>query len=385
MNAAYLYATLDKTMFMQPPAGFLDLWGDRLTARERELVRNGGVLRLNKSLYGLKQSGRLWYETLRAHIESKHGAKATATEPCVFVGPGFILLIYVDDGVIMSASKATIDAFFKTFSAAFDIKRLGFPRYLTGWAVSRADNGTLSITQKGYCLRLGETFASEGARAKAIPLSPGVALDTDGPPGDRQLYMECIGSLLFAAVGTRPDVSAAVSMLSRYMQAPTKAHVALARNVCTYLAATSELCLRYTPNSAGLNIEVYADASFTPDEHARKSRTGWVIMVNGARCVGVRLCNRSSRTPPPRPSISRSQTRRARPCTSSAFSASSAPPSLAPLSFTKTIRLLRGWRRKSPPKGASTSTSGTITCATWSTPATSNYITVGRRTCSRTF
>ena len=61
VNAAYLYATLDKTMFMQPPAGFLDLWGDRLTARERELVRNGGVLRLNKSLYCLNQSGRLWY------------------------------------------------------------------------------------------------------------------------------------------------------------------------------------------------------------------------------------------------------------------------------------------------------------------------------------
>lgn len=279
IETAYLHATLEEQLYTEVPDGLLELCADKLTSGERELLESGNaVLRLDKALYGLKQAGRRWYETFRDYL-IELGIKPTQTEPCVFVGAGVIILLYVDDVIIMSASRELIDAVMDKIEARFSIKRLGKPNFFVGWRIKVAPD-FITVSQRGYIESIVEKFGN-GARPKATPLVYGAALDSQGPPGDGQLYREIIGSLLFAAIGTRPDIATATSRLSREMESPTRAHVAAARGIVGYLGANPDLCLRYGSGDGHLKIEVYCDASFAPEEHNRKSRTGWVVLING--------------------------------------------------------------------------------------------------------
>lgn len=281
VNTAYLYADIDKTIYIEPPPGYLDLWGANLTDQQRNMLRDGtAILRLNKALYGLKQSGRRWFETLRDYLRDEFGILPTANEPCLFVGPDMMLVIYVDDGAIATPTKDITHAKLDAIARQYDIKRLGHPRHFIGWTVQRDPHGNVMLHQRGYIKKLDDTYGN-GGRPKTTPMTAGAALPDDGPPANATLYREIIGSLLFAATGTRPDIATAVSILSRHMEMPTKAHLAAARTIINYLAATSSLGLLYRRDGE-LNIETYCDASFAPDEFNRKSRTGYVIMVSGA-------------------------------------------------------------------------------------------------------
>ncbi len=113
-----------------------------------------------------------------------------------------------------------------------------------------------------------------GSKERKTPMLYGTDLSADSSPGDNREFREMIGSLMFASIGTRPDLSTATSALSRYMQEPTKIHEKSARGVIGYAAQSSSLRLRYT-KAGDLSVEVYCDASYAPDEHKRRSRTGW--------------------------------------------------------------------------------------------------------------
>ena len=126
---------------------------------------------------------------------------------------------------------------------------------------------------------MGQKYAAN-VSPKATPFAAGAAISPDSPPGDSQLYAEMVGTLLYAAVCTRPDIAYATSIESRFIQAPTKAQLTFARNTIAYTANTANLGLTYKP-APDINIEVYCDASFAPDEHQRKSRSGWLVLING--------------------------------------------------------------------------------------------------------
>lgn len=282
VNTAYLYAELEETIFMEAPAALIDLWGHKLSAEELELLVTGqGVLLLKKALYGLKQSGRRWYITFRDFL-GKCGLRPSAVEPCLFVGDGLVVPLYVDDSTAMGDTDERLAAFFTELEGRFDIKRLGFPKHFLGWSIEKRADGSIFIHQRGYTERLFKQFGEAKGRAKATPMASGAdMIDNNGPAGDNDLYRSIIGSVLFAVIGTRPDASTATSILSRSVQAPTKAHVGAARNLVGYMAATSTLGLLY-PAEEELRMEVYCDASFAGGMNGCKSRTGYVVLINGA-------------------------------------------------------------------------------------------------------
>lgn len=278
VNTAYLNATLDKDIYMEPPAGYIELWGDQVNKQQLESLRKGNsVLHLKKALYGLRQSGRRWYETFRDYLREECNLKASETEPCLFVGDDIILLIYVDDGLIGAANEKKANDLMKKLERRFDIKRLGFPRHFLGWTLAKNKNGDLFVNQQGYIERMTKQHGPLGY--KSTPMAYGADLPTDGPEGDSALYREIIGSLLFTSISTRPDITTAVSILSRHMESPTKAHITAARSVIAYLSSVADMGLRFKAEGEPV-ITVYSDASFAPDEHNRRSRSGWVVLVN---------------------------------------------------------------------------------------------------------
>jgi hypothetical protein len=100
---------------------------------------------------------------------------------------------------------------------------------------------------------------------------------------DSTEYMEVLGSLMYLACDTRPDLCQSVSMLARFMAQPTDRHWQAAKRVLRYLKGTSDRCLTYvsTPKQGVPSIVAYADANFAADADKRRSTTGAVVTPNG--------------------------------------------------------------------------------------------------------
>jgi transposase InsO family protein len=280
VKTAHLYAQLEKTVYMEPPEGLLELWGQSMSKEEQLLLKDKkGVLRLNKALYGLKQSARHWYETIRDYL-TEVGMQAIKSDPCVFVHhtKAIILVLYVDDGLIVGPSQEDTAWLLERLEEKFDIKRLGVPKHFLGWTVHH-DDTSIFIGQKGYVEKLQDSYGA-GSKERTTPMLYGMDLSAESSTGNSREFREMVGSLMFASIGTRPDISTATSALSRYMQEPTQLHEKAARGVIGYAAQSSSLGLRYI-KAESLCVEVYCDASYAPDEFKRRSRTGWVVLING--------------------------------------------------------------------------------------------------------
>ena len=111
---AYLNATLeeDETVYMNIPEGFKEwLVETKPETLRRENIDNflkGGndeyIMKLKKSLYGLKQSARSWYNTMASWLENK-GFQISEADPCLFTNNGTILFVWVDEIIVIGPKK----------------------------------------------------------------------------------------------------------------------------------------------------------------------------------------------------------------------------------------------------------------------------------------
>ncbi|KAK9053743.1 hypothetical protein SSX86_024817 [Deinandra increscens subsp. villosa] len=93
-------------------------------------------------------------------------------------------------------------------------------------------------------------------------------------------YASAIGSIMYAMTCTRPDVSFALSMVSRYQGNPGKAHWVAVKNILKYLRRTKDWVLVFGGCDT-LRVTGYSDASFQTDRDNFRSQSGWVFTLNG--------------------------------------------------------------------------------------------------------
>lgn len=115
--------------------------------------------------------------------------------------------------------------------------------------------------------------------------TPTLLSDTQCPATHAQLedmqdvpYQKAIGSLMYAAMSTRPDVAFAVATLLQFMRNPGRAHWDAAKHVIHYLKGTADMALTFSNTDEGLVAYVDADWASQPHRH---SMLGYVIMLNG--------------------------------------------------------------------------------------------------------
>lgn len=134
------------------------------------------------------------------------------------------------------------------------------------------------ISQPAYIEKLAQKYGP--LKKVSTPMSTSFDVNQPGTLVQDSDYRGIIGSLMFAAVGTRPDIAFATSSLSRYLDQPTKAREAAARNLCGYLEATKHWGIFY---EAGKDLKLcgYADASYGREKDKR-SRTGYLIFITNA-------------------------------------------------------------------------------------------------------
>jgi hypothetical protein len=254
----------------------------------------GNVWLLHKALYGLKQAARAWHDKLRREMLN-HGFKPSRHEPCLFIrGEGankVFVVVHVDDALVVGEAPAVKDAK-RLIGSVFDIKDMGHASYYLGMHIKKNADGGYSLLQPKYVADLLLRFNMTDCKPCSTPLPIGTQLSKfEGAPlsPDNQ-YAALIGSLIYLAVNTRPDISHAVGILSRFMSCPTDTHWEAGKHILRYLKATSDMGLTYSGTTNDVHQGVYActmytDADFAADVDRRRSTTGGVMLMQNAAVV----------------------------------------------------------------------------------------------------
>ncbi|KAE8237726.1 hypothetical protein A4X06_0g9134, partial [Tilletia controversa] len=216
---AYLYGKLETPVYMRQPPGF------ELPGQEHLCCR------LIRSLYGLKQSGREWYFTLRAAL-IELGFEQSAADPAIFIfGQGtsaIIVAVYVDDVLVLGSNTEEIDAVKTALGKRFKMKDQGQIGHFLGMKIERSeDSRSFFISQSAYIRSMLERFNYKDIKAAPSPLDPKQRLqpyDGSASDEDRRRFQAMLGCLMWLAQASRSDLSYAVSTLARHASNPGPQH-----------------------------------------------------------------------------------------------------------------------------------------------------------------
>lgn len=317
VNNAFLNADLKEDIYMEVPEGYdIDSVINSLPADHelRGADRSRIVLKLKKALYGLKQAPREWYLKVSAYLRTL-GYEALKADSCIFVrrvGDHFSMIaLYVDDMLIASTDTNSVKADVRALNKEYKMKNIGTPKQLLGLNVE-IDKvaGTTKLSQQKYIGELLERFRMTEAKTKPTPADKDIKLSKEMCPKTaaeaREMakfpYRELVGCLLYLSVGTRPDISFAVSELSKFLVNPGKQHWTAALHVLRYLKGTKEKGITYRRGSGNsavelkaysdfqfngpskrsqVKLEAYSDADWGGDKDTRRSHTGAVLFLAG--------------------------------------------------------------------------------------------------------
>lgn len=246
-------------------------------------VRRTSVMRLRKSLYGLREAPKIWYELLSTTLKS-YGLVEMRNAPCVFTKQGVVVMCYVDDILIMSNLESEIDSLAEVVGRNLKTKDLGRPSHFLGMDFIWTDSGSLLMRQTKLITALLSNTRMESCNGISSPLTTSVDLSIkDQNPIDESFdYRSVIGSILYLAVKTRPDIAVAASMLAQHVESPSRVQQGGAKRVLRYLKATKDAALIISPGD-GNQLSAYVDSSWGGEPgFGRKSRSGIIIKYGNA-------------------------------------------------------------------------------------------------------
>ncbi|CAK1580915.1 unnamed protein product [Parnassius mnemosyne] len=207
------------------------------------------------------------------------GFQRAESDYCLYFKDGIYILLYVDDLLVLGEDNSRINNVKEILSTEFKMKDLGSKnlKYL-GINIIQ-DSDCFYINHKEYLKSILTKFGMSDANASESPMEVNVNLDDCTV--DYSLEHKCracIGSLMYAVVGSRPDLCAAVSYLARYQSRPSERLWQCLKRILRYIKGTINYNLKYNKNCNSEPLVGYADASFAVDKD-RKSITGYVFKV----------------------------------------------------------------------------------------------------------
>lgn len=269
---AFLHAPIKEELYMELPEGYDE---------------PGMVVKLKRAVYGIKQAPRAWNDELNSHLISL-GFKRLRSDACVYIRGKIIIGIFVDD-IIGIYPKELNNEWLNIKSAIFNkftAKDLGDAKFILGMRVTRdRENNIILLDQAAYIKKIADKFQCSGRKQFNTPLDCrpthiDCPTDTDATEFMKQKpYREVIGSLLYAAISTRPDILYSVSALAQYCNNPGINHYKSALRVVNYLINTNGLSLKLGGNRMGTKINIFSDADWAGDKDDAKSMNGVITML----------------------------------------------------------------------------------------------------------
>jgi hypothetical protein len=168
------------------------------------------------------------------------------------------------------------------------MKDLGAAKKILGMEITRdRKSSVLFLSQQNYIQKVLHRFNMHDAKSVSTPIASHFKLsalqcpstDEDIEYMSRVPYSSAVGSLMYAMVCSRPDLSYAMSLVSRYLADPGKEHWRAVQWIFRYLRGTSKACLKFGKTGEGL--VGYVDSDFAADLDKRRSLTGYVFTVGG--------------------------------------------------------------------------------------------------------
>jgi hypothetical protein len=245
------------------------------------------VYRLKKSLYGLKQAPRAWYSKIKSYF-CNEGFVKCAHEHTLFVkqeaGDQIIIVsLYVDDLIFTGNDQKLFDNFKISMEKNFAMTDLGRMRYFLGIEVKQTKEGIFMHQQK-YACEILNRFNMENCNNVCNPIVSGNKLKKDetGIACDSTNYKQMVGCLMYL-LATRPDLAFLVCLVARFMERPTKIHVAAVKRILRYLKGTTSYGLWYEKGKDD-DLAGWSDSDYAGDLDDRKSTSGYVFMI-GSKVV----------------------------------------------------------------------------------------------------
>ena len=202
VKTTFVHGDLKEEIYMQPPTEFVQ--------KDKEHL----VCKLKKSIYGLKQAPKQWYQNFNTFMQSQ-GLKHSTEDPCLYVktpwkGQLYILILYVDDMLI-----ADIADLKKKLNSQFDMKDLGDANHILDMHITRdRTNKLLYLSQQEYVQKVLAYFNMQKGKSLSTPLLAYLKLNKEDCPkfNDKKAMMAKIyyalacGTLMCAMLATRSDI-----------------------------------------------------------------------------------------------------------------------------------------------------------------------------------
>jgi hypothetical protein len=268
VTSAFLIPELNEEVYMKLPSG----------------MQETKVWKLKKSLYGLKQASRAWNQEVELFLLSI-GFHSCKTDPCIFIKSSLqskiIIGLYVDDLLIACTNLKDLGKFKLKLKAKWDIKEVSSSSSFLGLAITRDRVGKkIHLSQESLIQDILTDCEMESCNSAKIPYELGLKLQKseEQEPDEFQLdFRHTIGQLLYVAINTRPDITAAVSILSQFVSNPGPTHWQAVKKLLRYLQGTSDLGI--VLGGGNLTLSGYTDADGAGDIDSRKSRTGYLFKL----------------------------------------------------------------------------------------------------------
>ena len=242
-------------------------------------------------MYGLKRAAAEWNGIFSDHVEKEIRFKRPASNSGVYIrGSGdvlVIILLYVDDLIFIGPNLDVVKKAQDKIGARFKTMDLGELNHLLGIKFTRNwEKKTLELDQKAFIEQAMERYEMKDLRER---LTPTLNSERSKEPSEEasaweeeQLkkipYREAVGTLLYLARWTRPDIAAAVGICGRRVANYRMKDWNAVRRIFQYLKATKDTTLKLD-GTGGLDIRGYSDADWAGDLVDRKSTSGYCFFM----------------------------------------------------------------------------------------------------------
>ena len=278
VKTAFLNASVKENIYIEVPEGMS--------------VKSGCVLKLLKALYGIKQAPREWHEEIDRYLHQL-GYTSCIKDSCVYWKKTrthriIMLGLFVDDitSLYHHHDKAEWVEDRTKLKSKYDLNELGELHHILGMNVTRTSSSTVTIRQDTYIKDKLNLFNFEHCNDVPTPGISTTHIDTNTSPTlsppETQTYQMMVGSLIYASISTRPDITHATNMVARHMGSPTQHNMTMVKRIFRYLSGHRSAGLTYIKGSQRDAVELtgYCDADWGGDKSDRKSTTGYCTLMN---------------------------------------------------------------------------------------------------------
>jgi len=267
IESAFMDPDLDEDVWVELPPGHYE---------------RGYLWKLRKALYGLRISPFLWFKYL-SKILKELGLEPATEDPCVYTNGRIIVLFFVDDILMMFRPEYQYE--WKQLEQALKnrVRLTGgsdIAAFLKIRVIRDRAQRALWLCQDQYIERITKAYGLDDGTCPSVPVTTKLSKNETPQSGAFiTLYQSKVGSILYAACQTRPDVMMPASELARHNLNPGQRHMEAADQCIRYLNATRTYAIMYSGLSN--QFECYSDAAFADDPETRKSSHGYLMKLFG--------------------------------------------------------------------------------------------------------